>query len=150
MSFIFSIFILLFSALIVGELFERFGLPAVVGELLTGLVLGPAVFNIVQINAVFSGLSEIALFFIVLLIGVEATTDTLRKNYKLGLLFSFTSFVVPLSIMLAVSHYFLHIPETESVLLSISIAGNPKRSNSSPTMSAEKSRMNIEKMKDIN
>ena len=122
MSFIFSIFILLFSALIVGELFERFGLPAVVGELLTGLVLGPAVFNIVQINAVFSGLSEIALFFIVLLIGVEATTDTLRKNYKLGLLFSFTSFVVPLSIMLAVSHYFLHIPETESVLLSISIA----------------------------
>ncbi|MCL6091195.1 MAG: cation:proton antiporter [Candidatus Thermoplasmatota archaeon] len=122
MSLIFSLFMLLFSALIVGEAFERFGFPAVVGELLTGLILGPAVFDIIRINAVFNGLSEIALFFIVLLIGVEATTESLRKNYKLGLLFSFTSFVVPLSIMLAVSHYFLHIPETESVLLSISIA----------------------------
>ena len=39
-----------------GELLNRVGIPSVVGELLTGLILGPAVLGIVSPNQVFSGL----------------------------------------------------------------------------------------------
>jgi Kef-type K+ transport systems, membrane components len=63
MTLISSIFILLFVALVVGELLNRSGVPSVVGELLTGLVLGPAILGIVKPNQVYSGISEGALFF---------------------------------------------------------------------------------------
>ena len=71
--------ILVFS-LILGELFEKFNLPAVAGELISGVILGPAVLNWIQPNEVLNGFSEVSLFFIVLLIGVEVTVDLLRKN----------------------------------------------------------------------
>lgn len=122
MTLILSIFLLLFMALILGETFEYFNLPAIVGELLTGLILGPAVLGIVTMNAVFAGLSEIALFFLVLLIGIEVTTETLRENYRLGMLFTLTSFIVPLIAMIIVSHFFLGLGEPEAAIVSMAVA----------------------------
>lgn len=122
MTLIESIFLLLFLALLLGEMFERFNLPAIVGELLTGFILGPAVLGLVSMNAVFHGLSEIALFFLVLVIGVEVTTDTLRNNYRLGTLFTITSFVAPLIVMLLVSQYILGIGEPGSLIISMAVA----------------------------
>lgn len=121
MTLISSIFLLLFVALVVGELLNRFGIPSVVGELLTGVILGPTVLGIVKPNTVFSGVSEIALFFIVLLIGIEATTDSLRKNYKPALLLSTTSFIVPVAIMLLFSYYFFRLPPISAVVISVSV-----------------------------
>lgn len=72
--------ILVFS-LILGELFEKFNLPAVAGELISCVILGPAVLNWIQPNEVLNGFSEVSLFFIVLLIGVEVTVDLLRKTH---------------------------------------------------------------------
>ncbi len=122
MTLIESIFLLLFLALILGEVFEKFNFPAIIGELLTGLILGPAVLGLVTMNAVFKGLSEIALFFLILLIGIEVTTETLVKNYRLGTMFTFTSFIAPLLAMVLVAQYFLGIGEPASLILSMSIA----------------------------
>ena len=122
MSLIFSIFILLFIALILGELLERFNFPAIVGELLTGFILGPAVLGLISANPVFTGLSEISLFFIILLIGIEVTTETLRENYGLGSLFSLTSFIIPVSVMILVSRFVLGLNAISAVVISISVA----------------------------
>ncbi len=121
MTLISSIFILLFVALVVGELLNRFGVPSVVGELLTGLVLGPAILGIVKPNQVYSGISEVALFFIVLLIGVEATTDSLRKNYKQALVLSATSFMIPVAAMYFVSTMIFGLDNIQSIVISVSI-----------------------------
>lgn len=122
MTLIESIFLLLFLALILGEIFERFRIPAIVGELLTGFILGPAVLGLVSMNAVFKGLSEIALFFLILLIGIEVTTETLVKNYRLGTLFTFTSFIAPLLVMVVVSQFILGLGEPDALIVSISVA----------------------------
>lgn len=122
MTFILSIFLLLFVALLFGETLERVNFPSIVGELLAGLILGPAVLGIVTMNAVFEGLSEIALFFIVLLIGIEVTTETLRKNYAMGTAFTLTSFVLPLIAMILVSRLFLGLTETQAVVISLAVA----------------------------
>lgn len=122
MTFIESIFLLLLVALILGELFERFNFPAIVGELLTGLILGPAVLGLVSMNPVFQGLSEIALFFLVLLIGIEVTTETLVKYYKEGILFTFSSFIAPLIVMILVSQFVLGMGEPEALIVSMTVA----------------------------
>lgn len=121
-SLIESIFILLFVALVLGEIFERFNFPAIIGELITGFILGPSLLGIVGMNTVFQGLSEIALFFLILLIGIEVTTETLSENYRLGIVFSMSSFVIPLVAMTIASRYLLGLDPTASVLVSISVA----------------------------
>lgn len=121
MTLISSIFVLLFVALITGELLNRVGIPSVVGELLTGLILGPAVLKIVYPNQVFDGISEIALFFIVLLIGIEATTDSLLKNYKPALVFTVTSFIVPVIAMVIVSMFIFHLGYISAIVISVAV-----------------------------
>lgn len=116
-----SILLLLIIAFVLGELFERYGLPSVVGEILAGLILGPAVLNLVQPGATFSAIAEISLFFIILYIGIEATTDTFRANFGKSLSFSATSFFIPVIIMILVSHYVLDLSYFQSIIVSIAI-----------------------------
>ncbi len=112
--------ILVFS-LILGELFEKFNLPAVAGELISGVILGPAILNWIQPNGVLTGFSEVSLFFIVLLIGVEVTVDLLRKNTSRGFNLSVTSFIIPVTLMFVVSFYVFHLGILSALALSISI-----------------------------
>ena len=121
MDLITSVLILLSVSLIIGELFEVKGLPSVVGALVVGLVLGPAVLNVLQPNAVLHGLSEIALFFIVLLIGVDVTSDLLTKYSAKGWILTISSFVIPLITMVAMAVFVFHVGLTESIAVSIGI-----------------------------
>lgn len=121
MTLIESIFLLLLIALILGEVFEKFHFPAIVGELMAGFILGPALLGLVSMNEVFSGLSEIALFFLILLIGIEVTTDTLVNHYRKGIAFTFASFIAPLVVMIVVSQFLLGLSEPESLLVSMTV-----------------------------
>lgn len=121
MDIILAIFLLLLFALILGELFEKFNLPSIVGEILAGVILGPAFLNFIKPGPILSGISEIALFFIVLLIGIELTTESLRKHYKTGVLFTMTSFVIPVIAMILISIFLLHLSEETATILSVAI-----------------------------
>jgi Kef-type K+ transport system membrane component KefB len=46
-SIITDVLIVLAAALLVGELFERFHLPSVVGEILAGMIIGPSILGLV-------------------------------------------------------------------------------------------------------
>ncbi|MHB1440696.1 MAG: cation:proton antiporter [Cuniculiplasma sp.] len=121
MTFLLSIFILLLFAIILGSLFEYFGLPSVVGEILAGFILGSGVLGLVVDSGTISGISEISLFFIVLLIGVESTTYTLVKNVKKGILLSLASFIIPLVVMLSFLKIFYGHFGPSDIILAISI-----------------------------
>ncbi len=90
-------------AVIIGEIFEQFGLPSVAGELLSGIILGPTVLGIIQPNDQIQALSSIALFFIIFHIGVELETQSLRAHVHKAALISVTSLIVPLVLALVIS-----------------------------------------------
>ena len=121
MDLIASVLILLSFSLIIGELFETKGFPNVVAALLVGLILGPAVLNILQPDAVLEGLSEIALFFIVLVIGVDVTSDLLTKYSSKGWVLTVSSFVIPLISMIAMSYFVFNMGFISSIALSTGI-----------------------------
>ncbi len=92
-------------AVIIGEVFEQFGLPAVAGELLSGLILGPTILGYVVSNSQTQAISSISLFFIIFLIGLEMRTETVRRNLPKATLATLTSFIMPLILASAISAY---------------------------------------------
>ena len=87
--------ILLAGAKILGELFRKLKQPALGGEILAGIILGPTLFGIVQISDGLELISTIAIFFVMLFIGLEMNLSEIRKTGKYALLISVTSLVIP-------------------------------------------------------
>ena len=116
-----DVLVVLAVAVLAGELFEQVGLPSVAGELLSGLLLGPTVFGVVIPSSQTEAISEIALFFVVLLIGFEMTTETVRKHIAPALLVTATSFVLPFIVLATVASVLLPFGPTANVVVALAI-----------------------------
>jgi Kef-type K+ transport system membrane component KefB len=116
-----DVLVVLAVAVLVGELFEQVGLPSVAGELLSGIVLGPTVLGVVATSPQTSAVSEISLFFVVLLIGFEMTTDTVRSHMLPSLVVTGTSFVLPFLILAVAAAILLPFGFTANLLVALAI-----------------------------
>jgi Na+:H+ antiporter len=119
---ILEVLLVLASAILVGEVFEQFGLPSVAGELLSGLVLGPTVLGLAGPDPQLQGLVSISLFFIIFMIGFEMNTKTLGKQVSHGLLLSLTSFILPLVLCLGVGFLVLPFGSVEVFVVSLAVS----------------------------
>ena len=92
--------ILVIGAKIFGELFHRIKQPTIIGNVLAGIILGPALFSIVQPLDEIDLFISIGVFFLFFLIGLEEIDlpglfRVLRKRIFIG---SAVGFLVPFSI----------------------------------------------------
>ena len=97
--FIIGLFLLVASAVIVGEIFTHFGQAALVGQLLVGVLLGPSLLGpFLGLGAVtpeFTGLQTLATFFILLMAGLSVSPKQLRATGAPALLLGIAIFFVP-------------------------------------------------------
>ena len=121
-SIITDVLIVLAAALLVGELFERFHLPSVVGEILAGMIIGPSVLGLVLPSDPIRAVSSIALFFIIFHIGFQMKTQMVQGKLQAASLFSLTSFIVPFALMMLASLFFLPFNSKESLIVALAIA----------------------------
>ncbi len=121
MQILIELLLLLASALIMGRIAERLKVPAVVGQIIAGMLLGPAVLHLVAINVTLSSVAEISLFFIMLLVGVGMTVDTLANHVKSAVLFSLSAFVIPMFIMFMVAYEAFGLGMGQALITSIAI-----------------------------
>jgi len=124
MQIIIELLLLLGASLILGELFEKYGFPGIVGNILAGFILGPAIFGIVKPGSELSAIAEVSLFFIILLIGLEVTTNLIKKNIRKYSIFTFTGFILPASLIAVFLILVYHIGATSSIITAIAI-GTP-------------------------
>lgn len=61
-----------------GALARRAGLPAVLGDLLTGVALGPVLLGVLQPNDVLKGLADLGVLVLLFIVGLETDLITLR------------------------------------------------------------------------
>jgi Kef-type K+ transport system membrane component KefB len=101
-----SVVILLAGARILGELFRRMKQPALAGELLAGIILGPTLFGLVKPDESLELLSSIAIFFVMLLIGLEMDLREIRKAGKSAVIISVIALAIPFVAGYAVSAFF--------------------------------------------
>ena len=66
-----ELFILIAATQLVGWLFRRFGQPAVIGELLAGVIIGPSLLGWVEEGEVLEFISELGAVFLLFMVGLE-------------------------------------------------------------------------------
>ncbi len=121
MEILIALLLLLAVSISLGKLLERFGITDIVGQIIAGMILGPSLLNIISPSPLLSGIAEVAIFFILLFIGIEITTETLTNHIKSSIRFTLSSFIIPVILMCFVSIYLLNIPVSESIIASIAI-----------------------------
>jgi Kef-type K+ transport system membrane component KefB len=67
------------SAKLIAELFELFGQPGLVGEILAGILIGPGVLNWVQPDSFLSALAELGVMFLLFRVGMEVKASELMR-----------------------------------------------------------------------
>lgn len=122
-----SILILLISARLLGQLALRFGQPETVGEMLAGFILGPTLLNLIHPSAALSGVSELAVFLIVLSAGLEMKFADIAKGFKgKGLIFAGLGFVIPLGAGIVTGIFYeLDVMRTVFLGLCLSVTALP-------------------------
>lgn len=133
---LFQLFVLLCSALTLGELFRRLGQPSVIGEILAGILLGPSFLGALapQLNAslfvgpqtqLLGSLAWLGSVFLLLLAGTETNLATLVRERRVVALTSLIGIAVPFTSGFIVG---LNLPEaylidpSKRILLSLFLA----------------------------
>jgi Kef-type K+ transport system membrane component KefB len=70
-SVLLSLFLMFAAAKVMAELFERLRQPAVVGEILAGVIIGPSILGWVQPSDLINVLAEIGVIFLLFNVGLE-------------------------------------------------------------------------------
>ena len=82
LPFFVNLLLLLVLARALGELFERFKQPAMIGEILAGVILGPSVLNFIHRTEDLKVISDLGVFLLVILAGLEIQFDDILKSLR--------------------------------------------------------------------
>ncbi|HEY1198687.1 MAG TPA: cation:proton antiporter [Thermoplasmata archaeon] len=98
-EFLVAMFLLVAAAILVGELVSRFGIPALVGQILVGVVLGPSLLGnalgLTNISTELMGIQFLATFFILMMAGLAVTPAQIRATGPAAAALGIAIFVVP-------------------------------------------------------
>ncbi|HUP69309.1 MAG TPA: cation:proton antiporter [Acidimicrobiales bacterium] len=90
-----DILVVLVAAKLAAELAERVGLPAVVGEILAGLAIGPSMLGLVEASEVLRTLGELGVILLLLQVGLEMDLGELGAVGKASMLVAVIGVVMP-------------------------------------------------------
>jgi Kef-type K+ transport system membrane component KefB len=104
---------------LVGTVFRRFGQPAVLGEILAGIALGPSLLGLLpgdlterlfpgEVRPFLRVIAELGLVVFMFLVGLEVDPATLRRSSRRAAAISLSSIAVPFLLGLAVLGPVLH------------------------------------------
>lgn len=74
-----SLFVVLLAAKVGDELFKRIGQPAIVGEILAGVLIGPSVLGLVEPDLTLEVFAELGVVFLLFWVGLETRLSDMRS-----------------------------------------------------------------------
>lgn len=92
---ILNLLVLLTLAWIFGLASERLGYPALMGELLAGIVFGPALLGILQPSAALNIFAEFGVFLLMIYVGMEVDLDDLFDLGPQAVMVAIGGFILP-------------------------------------------------------
>ncbi len=95
MLFYLELVIILLSTKLAGDISVRLGQPAVLGKLIVGIVIGPAVFGLVETSELIDELSEIGVLLLMFIAGLETDLEELNKNRNASFAVAIGGIILP-------------------------------------------------------
>ena len=95
-KFLLDIAIILLSTKLLGLITKKFNMPQVVGALLAGVVLGPAMLNILHETEFIQQLASLGVIVLMFTAGLETNIKELKKTGKASALVALLGVIVPL------------------------------------------------------
>ncbi|MFO7635729.1 MAG: cation:proton antiporter [Clostridia bacterium] len=96
-EFLIDLAIILLSTKALGMVTRKFHLPQVVGALLAGLILGPAVLGVIRETEFIKNLAQLGVLIIMFTAGLEVDINEMRKAGKASILVALLGVIVPLA-----------------------------------------------------
>lgn len=106
------LFIILLAPLILGKI----RIPGIIGFIISGIIIGPNGFNVLERNSAVNLFSTIGLLYIMFIAGLELDMNEFKKKKYKSFAFGFLTFSVPLLLGLPVCYYLLDFSLEASVL----------------------------------
>ncbi|MBN3525690.1 cation:proton antiporter [Paenibacillus apiarius] len=95
MDLILILLIILASTKIAGDLTVRLGQPAVLGKLLVGIIIGPAVLGWITDGEIIKEMAEVGVILLMFIAGLETDLDQLKKNWKAAFAVAIGGVILP-------------------------------------------------------
>ena len=90
-----DLFVLLLAAKIGDEIFKRIGQPALIGEILAGVLVGPALLGVVEVGETVEVFAELGAVFLLFWVGLETKIDDLREVGRAAALVGILGVLLP-------------------------------------------------------
>src|SRR5919198_1027579 len=122
MPLVLMLLLLLLASRVGGEIMERLGQLAMIGEILAGIVLGPSVLGIIKPSPELKILSDLGVFLLVILAGMEMQFNDIRESFRgRGTLIAICGFFLPFAVGNGLAYLFGFEP-TKMVFLGLCMA----------------------------
>ena len=90
-----TLFLIIAAAKLMAEIFERLRQPAVVGEILAGVIIGPSVLGWVQPSELIGIVAEIGVIFLLFTVGLETKPQDIFRVGRKAVLVGTIGVIVP-------------------------------------------------------
>ncbi|MBD3918507.1 cation:proton antiporter [Paenibacillus sp. PR3] len=95
MQMLLSLAIMIAATKIAGDLSVRIGQPSVLGKLIAGIILGPAVLHWIEPEPFIHEFSEIGVLLLMFIAGLETDLDQLKRNWRSAVAVAIGGIVAP-------------------------------------------------------
>ena len=109
-NFLLDLALILLSTKVLGLLTRRFKMPQVVGALLAGVILGPAVLNTLSDVDFITKMSEVGVIVLMFTAGMETDIKELKKTGAASFIIALIGVLVPLGGGFLLAHFF-NVPD---------------------------------------
>ena len=97
-QFLLELFAIFVAAKVIGELFERLRLPAVLGEILAGVAIGPYALGWIHPSDTIQSIAEVGAIFVLFSAGLETSPGELVRVGRKALLVATAGIIVPFTL----------------------------------------------------
>jgi len=118
-GFFLNLILVLVFARLLGELANRMQVPALMGEMLAGILLGPSLLGWVDPGPLLQTVAEFGLILLLFEVGLETDLGRLKQSGGRAVIVAIGGFVMPFVAGFALSYWYLDLP----LLVSLFVGG---------------------------